>query len=44
MSVATGNVTQSTNFYVLPSIPAGNYHLAVIANGIHSEHISVTLA
>ena len=44
MGVATGNITQSTNFFVAPSIPTGKYHLAVIANGIHSEHVSVTLA
>jgi hypothetical protein len=44
MGVATGNVIHSTRFQVPVGIPVGSYRLSVVANGIHSKHILVTVA
>jgi hypothetical protein len=44
MGVATGSIPQSTKFDVPLGIPLGKYHLTTVANGIHSEHVSVTVA
>jgi hypothetical protein len=44
MSVATGSIPESTKFDVPSGLASGKYHLTVVANGIPSEHVSVTVA
>jgi hypothetical protein len=44
MGVATGSQTVSTNFDVPSSIPSGSGTLVVIANGIASQGVSVTVS
>jgi hypothetical protein len=43
MGVGTGSQPVSTNFIVPTNIPAGNYNLVVIANGIPSNPMPVTV-
>ena len=42
MGVATGAAVVSTTFTVPAGIPAGNYELYVVANGISSDPVNVT--
>ena len=44
MGVATSTSTQSTNITVPTDLPQGAYHLIVIANGIASHPVDVTVA
>lgn len=43
MAVATGNATVSTNFDVPANAPTGASSLVVVANGIPSEAVSITV-
>ena len=43
MGVATGNATVSTNIFVPTNVPAGPAIMTVIANGIASDPVSVTV-
>jgi hypothetical protein len=43
MAVATGSTTQSTNFVVPTSVPAGSYELTVVANGIPSKGATIVV-
>jgi hypothetical protein len=43
MGVATGFTIQSTNFTVPCGVPNGSYKLCVIANGISSDCVPVTV-
>lgn len=43
MGVATGFSIQSTNFTVPCGVPVGSYNLCVIANGIESDCVPITL-
>lgn len=43
MGIQTGTVIHSTNFTVPTGVPLGSYSLCVIANGISSECISVSV-
>jgi len=44
MGVATGNAVHTTNFAVPALVPAGSYELAVVANGISSKAITVSVS
>ncbi|MEO6701517.1 MAG: choice-of-anchor D domain-containing protein [Jatrophihabitantaceae bacterium] len=44
MAIATGNKTVSTVLTIPLSVPAGNYDLVVVANGIASAPVPVTIA
>jgi hypothetical protein len=44
MGVATGKASVSTHFDVPDSVPSGSYSLVVVANGIASKPVSVTLS
>jgi hypothetical protein len=44
MGVATGNATVSTNFDVPSGIKSGSGQLVVVANGIASKAVSVTVS
>ena len=43
MAVATGAQTVSTNFFVPPSVPTGDWQLTVVANGIESAPVAVSV-
>ncbi|MGH3514286.1 MAG: hypothetical protein ACRDRB_18740, partial [Pseudonocardiaceae bacterium] len=43
MGVATGSATVSTTFTVSASVPLARYQLSVIANGIASDELTVTV-
>ena len=43
MGVATGSAVVSTNVYVPTSVPTGPWDLVVVANGIASDPVSVTV-
>jgi hypothetical protein len=43
MAVATGSAIHTTNFHVPGSVPAESYELTVIANGIPSESMTVSV-
>ena len=43
MGVATGAAPQTTNVFISSDTPVGNYRLAVIANGISSDPVMVSV-
>lgn len=44
MAVATGAAVHTTNFHVPASVAAGSYELSVVANGIPSEPVEVSVS
>ena len=43
MGVATGSATVTTNVFVSSSVPTGPWNMVVVANGIASDPVSVTV-
>jgi hypothetical protein len=44
MAVATGGSLETTNFWIPATVPGGTYQLSVVANGIASGSVSVSIA